>query len=288
MSDVAGAGKPPSSKRGRMRVIDPGKGLHLLKDDFQKRYTTEQCDALVRQLDIAMDATLAAAPVRHEKYFRVRLTRKPSEPEAKWEQSMWEQWSQLNCDSVPGAWYRLIHYQTMLRATNKDRQWGEIDLLGVSHQGLPVVVELKAPRSSETPASLLVQAAAYALVLKKAWPVLAPEWSREVRRYGFDLSFKPPLAASPLVCAAPGDYWDNWIGQSPRARKVTRSDWAAFMRLVLAFAERGLPATFVRLDHQHQDECGIPRLIRATVLDPFVHPHIIGARQRGTSASPKP
>ena len=33
-------------KLGEMRAMDPCKGLHALKTDFQKKYTAQQCDAL--------------------------------------------------------------------------------------------------------------------------------------------------------------------------------------------------------------------------------------------------
>ena len=257
-------------KRGEMRAMDPCKGLHALKTDFQKKYTAQQCDALLSKLDTAIAATLDAAPVRRGKYFQAHANRTPTGGEARWEQAMWEQWQGPRCDSVPGAWYRIVDYQLMLRGTNEDKDWGEIDLLGVTHQGLPVVIELKAPGASDTPASLLVQAAAYALALRKAWVKIGSEWSIEVAQYGFGRSLSPTLPICPLVCAAPTKYWDNWIGQTARAKTVTRDDWTAFMRLVLAFAERGLPASFVRLDNSATDAAGLPRDIRAQVLDPFV------------------
>jgi hypothetical protein len=55
-------------------------------------------------------------------------------------------------------------------------------LLGASHDNLPVVVELKAPKSNESPAQMLVQATAYALAVKKAWPkCLRSEWASALK-----------------------------------------------------------------------------------------------------------
>jgi hypothetical protein len=258
-------------KRGEMNPIDARKGLHCLKNDFQKEYMAQQCDDLLYLLDAAIASTMNAAPIRMQGYFnRVRVKRMPRRPEARWEQSMWEQWSVLRCNSVPGAWYRIAYYQLNLPDSRKTESWGEIDLVGVSHHGLPVVVELKAPHADDPPATLLVQAAAYALVLKKAWPVIAPEWTALVRKYGFDLSFSSSLSMCPLVCAAPGNYWNEWIGETPRARTVSKTAWTSFMRLVLAFAERGLPTTFVQLDESYTDADGLPREISARVIDPFL------------------
>jgi hypothetical protein len=257
-------------KRGDMNPIAPSTGLHRLKGDFQKTYLAEQCDALVSSLDEAIAATIALAPVRTQGYFgQTRGTRAPQHPEARWEQATWEQWSTTTCAAVPGAWYRLAHYQLNLPHTREDEAWGEIDLVGISHQGLPVIVELKAPDATDSPVAMLVQAAAYALAFRKAWHTILPEWTALVRRYGFDLTFTDKLHLCPLVCAAPTRYWNEWLGDSPRAQKVTAGTWPALMRLVLALAERGLPATFVRLDHAHEDDDGLPRLIRASVIDPF-------------------
>src|SRR5438876_4881685 len=89
-------------KRGEMRAMDPCKGLHVLKTDFQKKYTAQQCDALLSKLDTAIAATLASAPERPGKYFRAHVNPTATQGEAKWERAMWEQWSQLRCVAVPG------------------------------------------------------------------------------------------------------------------------------------------------------------------------------------------
>ena len=50
-------------KARSIRNLDPSKGLHLLKADFQKRFMSEQCSQLTSRLDEAILATLAKAPV---------------------------------------------------------------------------------------------------------------------------------------------------------------------------------------------------------------------------------
>lgn len=69
-----------------------------------------------------------------------------------------------------------------LQDSKHDEDWGAIDLLGASDDNLPVVVELKAPRSNDSPAEMLVQATAYAVAVKKAWPqCLRSEWASALK-----------------------------------------------------------------------------------------------------------
>ena len=103
----------------------------------------------------------------------------------------------------------------------------------MAEDGLPIVIELKRGKSKEPPAASLVQAAAYALALQRAWWFLRDEWLRRVR------PSKPiPTALLPcrLVCAAPEEYWQQW--------KLPPHEVKALMSLREAFASRGLPSVF--------------------------------------------
>ena len=72
-------------------------------------------------------------------------------------------------------------FQVSLAAKRAAEGRGEIDLLGVAEDGLPVVIELKRGDSTEPPAALLVQAAAYGIALQRAWWFLRKEWLQKVR-----------------------------------------------------------------------------------------------------------
>ena len=75
MSDV-------TRKRGDMNPIEPSKGLHRIKGNFQKKYLAEQSEALAFALDEAIAATTALAPVRTQGYFgQPRGPRAPQRPE---------------------------------------------------------------------------------------------------------------------------------------------------------------------------------------------------------------
>ena len=92
---------------------------------------------------------------------------------------------------LPGTCGSVLTYQTMLRNTNKDEGWGEVDLLGLRPITLtPVVVEVKDARGSDTPLRGIVEGAAYAVALRKAWPHrLRTDWLQVLsRRLGPDLA----------------------------------------------------------------------------------------------------
>ena len=141
-----------------MKPIDCNQSLHLTKSDFQKTYMGKQCKTLAEGLATAIAATKLCAPVRtQEPYFPKRSPgRTPSDPEARWEQAIWLQWSDLTSPAVQFGWKHILHYQTMLRNENANIGWGEVDLIGMSTAHLPVVIELKV-QTGNTPASMLVR-----------------------------------------------------------------------------------------------------------------------------------
>lgn len=263
---------------GDKYAIDCTKSLHVLKDAFTKTHLARQCKQLLEGLDQAIAATVDCAPVRrNSSYFPEREGGAPSSSstEALWERAMWKHFGEgRSSPAVPGAWYRLVTYQLPLRNTQGDEGWGSVDLLGVSHQGLPVVVELKRPGAhGVSPAQMLVQAAAYALALRKAWiEGFEGQWYEHIsEKYGFRAP--PSSGASPvvhLVGAAPTDYWQHWIGDTAKAREVTAEAWSQVSALVTALGERGLPATFVEVQHDGLDNTNSPQNLACRVLDPFV------------------
>jgi hypothetical protein len=224
-------------KPGSIRAIDPKKGLHEIKGEIQKKFMAAQCEQLVAVLDQVISATFRAAPDRRRPYLvhRTKVAHPKEGGEAHLERSLHAQWSTANCAPAAGCWERIVAFQVNLPAERDAKGWGEIDLLGVAADELPVVIELKRGASTEPPAALLIQAAAYGIALQRAWWFLREEWLREVR------PAKPvPTALLPcrLVCAAPEAYWQQW--------KLPRED-EALTSLGQAFASRGLPSVFATL-----------------------------------------
>jgi hypothetical protein len=224
-----------------IRAINPAKGLHRIKRDFQKRFMAEQCEQLVGCLDEAIAATFKAAPVRERRPYlvmRTQVTLNPAGKEARLERALHAQWSKEGCSPVEGCWERLIAFQVNLpnKRDEENRDWGEIDLLGVGVDGLPVVIELKDGESDEPPPRVLVQAAAYALALQKAWPTFRAEWLAVVRP---DRPMPTALHPAQILCVAAEAYWTKW--------QLASRERTALNRLRDALRERGLPSAFVGL-----------------------------------------
>jgi hypothetical protein len=237
--------------RGERNAISSALGLHILKRRMQKRFLAQQCKELTNCIADAIAATVDAAPVRvGKRYIHDReASRETRISEANWEEALFRQFASPPAGSY-APWERLLSYQVSLQDhKTRERDWGEIDLLGVSKQNLPVIVELKAPASNESPAQMLVQATAYAVAIQKAWPTcLREEWAETL---GVDRDSLPEtLTSCELVCAAPTEYWDKWVGDTPRARTVSSDAWAAIAELRKSLAKSGYPSSFVRLSHQ--------------------------------------
>jgi hypothetical protein len=257
--------------------LDCSKSLHELKAQFTKTHFGLQCAQLLEGLDEAIAATTAVAPVRRASpYFTRRDGGRPSasSTEALWERALWAKYSDPEASpSVPGAWFRIVTYQLPLQDTRHDVGWGHIDLLGISYQGLPTVVELKRPSAHNvTPAQILIQAAAYALALRNAWTDgFAEQWNEAVsRRFGFTMpAVRGACPTIHLVGAAPTEYWQSWIGSSSKALAVIEGSWSKLATLVAALAERGMPATFVEVRHDGYDDQRSPLNLSCHLLDPF-------------------
>jgi len=101
--------------------------------------------------------------------------------ECHWEEAVWRKYGQDNSVAVPDLWARVLSYQVMLRNTNKgDAGWGEIDLLAVTANVLPTVIELKGENSKESPLRMLVEGFAYAIAVKKCWEVFGPQFTSRI------------------------------------------------------------------------------------------------------------
>ena len=194
---------------------------------------------------------MKAAPVRiGKRYIHDRNEpRETQADEARWEEALFRSaWAEPPA-STPAPWKKLLTYQVLLQNAKSDENWGEIDLLGASEQNLPVVIEMKAPSSQESPAQMLVQATAYGVAVRKAWPsCLRAEWA-EALKIPLD-SLPEELERCELVCVAPAEYWENWVGDSPLARTVSSDAWAAIAELRQSLAKSGYTSSFVRLNHE--------------------------------------
>ena len=244
----------------------PEDGLHILKDVWkQKEFLGLQAKALGDNdaLAIAIKATLAAAPVRKQGF---RLDRSStefiheSEQERRLEAAMMTRWCRAGMWPIPGGWERLVAFQVPLFSEQSKQGWGYIDLLGVNAAGLPVVVELKKAaeasadgktKSTETPLRMILEAAAYAVALRKNWDTFRPEWIDRLQSLDFAATViervPTTLDLVPLVAAAPASFWIDWLPVTGKGRSVSRESWLCFKSLLDELESNNLPVSFVSI-----------------------------------------
>lgn len=260
-----------SAKR-QMRPIEWTLGLHGRDSkDFPLSFIESRCAELLQKLDYAICATHEDAPLRRSSYKLTRPDgRDPNGPEAILEQRLWEEWGpKANKSPLLSPVCEFVQtYQVMLRDTNKkDRKWGEVDLLGCSSSRRPVVIELKAAASNDTPLRAMVEGAAYAIAIRKAWNTnksgFVSQWDEATSAGPFPKALLPEfLDVCPVLCAAPEAYWKRLLGPRGKARHVPRSAWKRLCALSQALSIRGIPITFASLTYDDSD--GKPRNIKAS------------------------
>ena len=247
-----------------MRPVDVHQSLHAQGEVFQLKYLAQQADAILGGIDDLIAATERVAPVRtSQPYALVReAAGAPTNEEGRWERAIWSEWNASRPeDFLPGVCSKVVSYQIMLRDTNTDRKWGEVDLLGRSPDGAPVVIELKGPSSNEPPLRGIVEGVAYAIAIRKAWaPCFGRQWCDRLQ-----IATEQSDGVCSTIFAAPADYWERVTGQQGPAWRVPKAAWEAILRLMQAFAERQLPVSLVRL---HAADPETPRGISASLVDP--------------------
>lgn len=231
---------------------------------FQLKYLARQAEALLDGIDDLIAATERVAPVRtRQPYVLVReAAGAPTNEEARWERAIWSEWNVARPEGfLPGVCSDVISYQIMLRDANTDRKWGEVDLLGRSSDGAPVVIELKGPSSKEPPLRGIVEGLAYAIAIRKAWvPCFGRQWCDRLQ-----IATPEQFDRVRTIFAAPADYWDRVTGKRGPAWRVPSLAWEAIVRLMHALAERELPVSLVRLEAVDPET---PRGISASLVDP--------------------
>lgn len=255
----------------------PAEGLHVLKDAWcQKAHFGVQSRELAEsgRLSAAIAATFAAAPVRQQEF---RLSRSvaedihESQQERRLESAMMRRWGSAGMWPVPGAWIRLVACQVPLFNQQLRDGWGYIDLLGVTTNGLPVVVELKKPAracadgktdATETPLRMVLEAATYAIAIRKNWNHgFRDEWLKRLQDIDFERRVIEQLPERieeiRLVAAAPASYWIDWLPVTDKGRTVSRETWESFRLLLAEFANLHLPVSFVSISGHDQNPNGL-------------------------------
>lgn len=275
----------PTHEPRTLRPIDGKLLLHELtstkKFEFQLEYTLEQAEGLLAALAALVTRTHDAAPIRLQTY-KLERTPEGEAPrirERLLERAAWTQWGAAGVEArgrefLPGLCRYVQAYQVPLRVHQTDTSWGYVDLVGVSPESFPVVVELKTERSSDPPLQMVVEALSYAIAFRKAWSGgrgrLASEWRRAVLKGAGGHTISSELSRVPLVCLAPSGYWDATMRRDPErrgARGVPPAAWLAVRRLIDAIERHGFPVAFAEFDVKEAGKGGgLPEVLEPRVV----------------------
>lgn len=256
----------PKHENRQRRNIQSTELLHKLTGAVnQLRYMKDHCEHLASGsvLEELIRRSYDAAPIRDRKggYLSEPGPRKDtldeSEEERRLEQAICRQWHASRDGSwlLEGECRCVAKHQVPLYNKNGDytKCGVHVDLLGVSTEFTPVVIELKRGGSKETPLRMLIEALGYAVVIRKAWNEggLRREW---MSLLGTQILPPEKIDVVPLIGMASSAYWSRCVGASGRhtAGQVSKEAWESFHRVVAKCKELGFPSTFVEFDVHSQ------------------------------------
>lgn len=255
----------------KLTPIDCKKGLHQLVPSVnQLGFMKQHSERLLEVLDVQLEQTYAVAPNRQQTYELSRLERcNPRVRERLLEKAIWMQWSAEAVTSpedvlVPGLCRHVQAYQMPLQGKRTDKSWGRLDIVGVTENGLPIVLELKQEDAKDPPLRMLVEGLAYAVAVRRAWNEgsLSEQWGDVVTIQSPKFIRPNPLVTVPVIGIAPAQYWNRCIGDPEKrtAGKVPQLAWKPFRDLCDACNIRGFPVTFLKFDVDEPDANGLPQI----------------------------
>ena len=153
----------------------------------------------------------------------------------------------------------------MLRDTNQDLGWGELDLLGATAENIPVAIELKI-KPSEYLLRAIVEVLAYGVTIRKAWGgidgcPLRSQWADDVGEIG-------SLVDLPLAVMAPASYWKVILSDSPKriGFQTPQAVRKSIKKLLEKMHGANYPLTFVEVNAEQQlDKSGLPVITNAVL-----------------------
>jgi hypothetical protein len=158
------------------------------------------------------------------------------------------------------GWYRLCAYQVPTYSKQAKDGWGPIDLLGCRDDGTPVVIELKDGESAETPLRMVLEALAYAIAVRKNWPLIKSELS-SIPQGGKTIKFQEKLEDIYLVAAAPECFWKNCLRGLSKELKISTSQ--SFRKFLDALHVLHYPVSFVSISGDYTN----PAKLAASIIN---------------------
>lgn len=238
----------------------------------QLKYQAKHIDSLISCMNVQMEQTYCAAPLRHQSF---QLDRKPRDnsriEERLLEKAIWATWHYSLHENAPNTFARncceyIQSYQVPLQKSRKDDSWGKIDLVGATAQRTPCVIELKRKKSNETPLRMVVEGVAYAIALRKSWNhsdgTLYDQWINTENLRNASSEIPKVLLTVPVIGIAPSEYWDRKLGKidAVKGDRVPADSWKQFKLLCRRFEDRGFPVSLMQFDTAENDESGLPQI----------------------------
>ena len=263
----------------QQNVLNKSMSLHNIKDMIQLTFADQHADFIADNLETLIENTDRVAPVRkadHE-YTLGRpddrnLTPSANFLEKHWEEAIFRKWEKVEdgLDSLI-PFRKIVSYQIMLRETNENRGWGELDLLGATAANIPVAIELKI-KPSEYLLRAIVEVLAYGVAIRKAWRSgidgcpLCSQWASVVGKID-------SLVDLPLAVVAPASYWQVVLSDSPKriGFQTPQPVRQSIKKLLEKMYCVNYPLTFVEVNaEQLPDKSGLPVIINAVVKDMLI------------------
>lgn len=159
-------------------------------------------------------------------------------------------------------WDRPIAFQVPLHERQARDGWGHIDLLALSSEGSPIVVELKKQNAQDTPLRAMVEGLANAVAVQENWAEMSGEIRDMCARRRLGCTVAEAATPVRLVVLAPRAYWDSWQQNGALGRAVGHAARGEFRRFRGALEERGYPTRLGAFDWPFE---GNPRVRPADV-----------------------
>ena len=239
-----------SSRRPPFYGLTPVSGLHVLKDGWnQVASMMEQCSWLNKELDAALEATRALAPDRVKRGKNFGLSRRIQQPrpkngeERQLEWDIYDRWG-LKLHSHDGEHpllKRVLGFQVPVYDNRLHDGWDKIDLVALTHSGDPTICELKKGSSEEKPLRPILEAAGYAVALKKVWKGFRKECQKLLSDKGIDIDLSAEPNVFRLMVLAPSSYWNYLF----KCKGITPEHWRHLLELTNSLGQQGFPVSFV-------------------------------------------
>lgn len=234
--------------------VGPNDGLHVLRNKWvQRSYIEEHSRMLAAAVDDAIQATRLAVPRRPSRGKGFRIDQdthgmrmgideiNEASAERRMEQLLYLAYGPGGSLGRTDVWSQLIAFQVPLYGQRVRNGWGHIDLMALTREGHPVVIELKKHDAQDTPLRAMIEGVANAVAVTENWPAMCDEIREMSARRHVDA---PVAQTVPPVCTvilAPEEYWTSWQQNGSLGQTVGHSARESFRSLRHALAESGYP-----------------------------------------------